>query len=342
MSTRSYIINTENGKYEGIYCHHDGYPDGVGRTLLKNYNDSEKMKELVSLGGISSLYETAGETEKERYAKPGDRDWEVEKSRTFKDEDSLKYYLIGTDAEYAYVFNGNGFTEYDINWQIKDARNELNEKHGQMSYEEMKEKHPAELKKLVDSLEGKPLEVPEFTYVERQFVKNSFQNMLMNDNFTVSYPGDKAVLHELGKSAEKGTAVSEVTTTYTRDDFDDSFITSMPQMTRWCSAKGPEPFDLEEAEPMLKKLAEKHIESLEKFDEKQTMIQAMDNREIAEKLLPEQIAKAVIADSNGFKTTEEVLKARWDINDEPKEILSAAPEKKNQLKKGREQDFDME
>lgn len=38
MSTRSAIIRkTEDGSYEGIYCHFDGYLAGVGKTLQEHY-----------------------------------------------------------------------------------------------------------------------------------------------------------------------------------------------------------------------------------------------------------------------------------------------------------------
>jgi hypothetical protein len=57
MATRSAIImKTEKG-YLGIYCHHDGYLEGVGFTLAKHYTDPEKVKKLISLGDISSLGE---------------------------------------------------------------------------------------------------------------------------------------------------------------------------------------------------------------------------------------------------------------------------------------------
>lgn len=58
MSTRSIIaiLNSDN-TITGIYCHHDGYPDGVGNILVNNYTDENTIHELINLGDISSLRE---------------------------------------------------------------------------------------------------------------------------------------------------------------------------------------------------------------------------------------------------------------------------------------------
>ena len=56
MSTRSNIgILRENGSVEMIYCHHDGYPEGVGATLVKHYTTLAKAEALLALGNLSSL-----------------------------------------------------------------------------------------------------------------------------------------------------------------------------------------------------------------------------------------------------------------------------------------------
>ena len=58
MSTRSYIgYLNDDGSVTGIYCHFDGYLEGVGRTLYNHYTTDEKVKALVALGGISVLGE---------------------------------------------------------------------------------------------------------------------------------------------------------------------------------------------------------------------------------------------------------------------------------------------
>ena len=57
MSTRSNIgiVNNKNGTVTTIYCHHDGYEEGVGKILMEHYQDENKIWELMKLGDISSL-----------------------------------------------------------------------------------------------------------------------------------------------------------------------------------------------------------------------------------------------------------------------------------------------
>jgi len=56
MATRSRIgLKLEDGTIKHSYCHFDGYPHGVGHTLVKHYSDIEKVKELLSFGDMSFL-----------------------------------------------------------------------------------------------------------------------------------------------------------------------------------------------------------------------------------------------------------------------------------------------
>ena len=57
MATRSTIAMADGDNIKAIYCHYDGYPEGVGVTLSNFYNDSDKVAELVALGDISTLDE---------------------------------------------------------------------------------------------------------------------------------------------------------------------------------------------------------------------------------------------------------------------------------------------
>jgi len=57
MSTRAAIIVKSGDKYQGIYCHYDGYISGVGQTLQDHYQDYDKVKRLIALGFISLLGE---------------------------------------------------------------------------------------------------------------------------------------------------------------------------------------------------------------------------------------------------------------------------------------------
>ena len=62
MATRSTIaLEYADGTVDCIYCHWDGYLEGVGATLLKHYMDPFKVRELMELGDMSSLGEVIGE-----------------------------------------------------------------------------------------------------------------------------------------------------------------------------------------------------------------------------------------------------------------------------------------
>ena len=59
MGTRSTIaLEFDNGSVKQIYVGYDGYLDGVGRTLLANYNTPEKVTELIEQGDMSYREDT--------------------------------------------------------------------------------------------------------------------------------------------------------------------------------------------------------------------------------------------------------------------------------------------
>ena len=94
MSTRCRIgIENKNGTITSIYCHHDGYPEGVGNALYYGYDSYEKALALI-LGGDVSVID-------EKYTYPysigegEDPNWNVP---TVLDKPKL-------DEEYLYVFN---------------------------------------------------------------------------------------------------------------------------------------------------------------------------------------------------------------------------------------------
>jgi hypothetical protein len=58
MATRSRIgIELECGQIKSIYCHFDGYLQGVGLMLHEHYQDKTKVEKLIALGDISFLDE---------------------------------------------------------------------------------------------------------------------------------------------------------------------------------------------------------------------------------------------------------------------------------------------
>jgi len=63
MATRSTIgIRNSDNSIDMVYCHWDGYFEGVGLTLKENYNSEDKVRELLSLGSISSLGKDINDT----------------------------------------------------------------------------------------------------------------------------------------------------------------------------------------------------------------------------------------------------------------------------------------
>lgn len=69
MSTRSFICKYDADKkaYRAIYCHFDGYVEGVGALLDANYNTESKVDALLDLGDISFLEATVEKTRKNVY-----------------------------------------------------------------------------------------------------------------------------------------------------------------------------------------------------------------------------------------------------------------------------------
>lgn len=51
MSTRSYIgVEDASGAVRAVYCHTDGYPEGVGSVLLRHYGDAGEAGDAARAG----------------------------------------------------------------------------------------------------------------------------------------------------------------------------------------------------------------------------------------------------------------------------------------------------
>jgi len=101
MSTRSRIgLQQADGKIKSVYCHWDGYPEGVGEILRKHYNSREKIEALLELGDISALgtfYDK--ELAKEKWQHEYEKEWrESEKGQKAQDL-TLPYNDRGEDTE---------------------------------------------------------------------------------------------------------------------------------------------------------------------------------------------------------------------------------------------------
>jgi hypothetical protein len=55
MSTRARIGLLTGDNVRSIYCHYDGYPEGVGATLREHYTGLAKVNALLDLGDLSEL-----------------------------------------------------------------------------------------------------------------------------------------------------------------------------------------------------------------------------------------------------------------------------------------------
>lgn len=55
MATNAHIGYIEDGKITYTHLHFDGYPEHAGRILYEEYNDLDKVKELVALGYLESI-----------------------------------------------------------------------------------------------------------------------------------------------------------------------------------------------------------------------------------------------------------------------------------------------
>lgn len=102
MSTRSLIaLENADGTCSSIYCHHDGYLEGVGACLKEHYTTLESVKELQALGDLSSLDDTLEEC----FAYHRDGGEKLRKPRVWKDRNELAEKAWDyADAEYVYLF----------------------------------------------------------------------------------------------------------------------------------------------------------------------------------------------------------------------------------------------
>ena len=106
MATRSFIAkkNPTTGRYTAIYCHWDGYPEGVGLTLRDHYNTPEKVNFLLEQGDISSLCETVVETVETSYRTRGDKNVDA---MVFHTLDEMCEHYRGCWCEYGYIWMDN-------------------------------------------------------------------------------------------------------------------------------------------------------------------------------------------------------------------------------------------
>ena len=118
MSTRS-IIGKQNpdDTISFIYCHFDGYPSGVGQTLVENYKTETYVDELLKLGDLSILDKYLGEVQD--FTNPRS-EWCLAYGRD-RGESDTEYKTVPYDAffessirgeDYKYLFSNNEWKCY--------------------------------------------------------------------------------------------------------------------------------------------------------------------------------------------------------------------------------------
>jgi hypothetical protein len=124
MATRSTIgIKSQDGTVRAIYCHWDGYPEGVGATLANYYNNETVATALINLGGFSALHDTLEQTQggvyMDAHYKPqepartftGEQDW----FQNFNQGEEYFYLFTGTEWLYSQGGNWSGIkTEQEV------------------------------------------------------------------------------------------------------------------------------------------------------------------------------------------------------------------------------------
>ncbi len=114
MATRSRIaVELDNGTVKSVYCHWDGYPDGVGQDLLnQGFCTTAQVERFIDEGSRStvdeSYYEKYGESRGEKLEKP-----DVHKS--------VDDYYSSDIEEYGYLFTQEG------EWHVKSAYGTMND-----------------------------------------------------------------------------------------------------------------------------------------------------------------------------------------------------------------------
>jgi len=115
MATRSRIgLLLETGYVLSVYHHWDGYPQWLGVTLRDKFNTREKVAELIDGGDISCC--------------DSDSNWNLEKvdlhvqyyndrgENTEPRLDLTEQDFFDNNEEYAYIFDENGWTCYDLHY----------------------------------------------------------------------------------------------------------------------------------------------------------------------------------------------------------------------------------
>ena len=124
MATRARIgIQLEDGTIKTAYQHWDGYPGGLGYTLIDYWNDPAKVGEAIDLGNSSSWRFIVGEkidfddrdnpmhdVQNVYYGR--DRGEKDQGPKVYKDEAEYMAEGFNTGEEYIYLLKNTGKKDY--------------------------------------------------------------------------------------------------------------------------------------------------------------------------------------------------------------------------------------
>lgn len=130
MGTRSFIAVKLPKGYKAIYCHWDGYPEGVGATLNEHYTDKKKILQLIKLGDISSLKPDIGSKhdfdEQIKTGKDSHPTWTMAYGRdrgekgvgakSYATLDALRKGASNMGTEYLYIFENGKWRYEEVKW----------------------------------------------------------------------------------------------------------------------------------------------------------------------------------------------------------------------------------
>lgn len=110
-----------DGRVKHISCHYDGYPEGVGLTLVFDYKEEDKIKELLSYGDLSQIETNIHPTDTHNFENPqkdvcvfygrdrGEED--IDADVTSMDE--FHQYANSSWTEFLYLFTGGNWWVYN-------------------------------------------------------------------------------------------------------------------------------------------------------------------------------------------------------------------------------------
>ena len=119
MATRSNIAyKTIEGKIRSVYCHWDGYPEHNGEILRRFYTTTDKVKQLVELGSISSLGQEIGSQQDFDNRDSQKDEWTLAYHRDRGEQLVINEYddvpsWIADMEEYAYLWDGRDWIVND-------------------------------------------------------------------------------------------------------------------------------------------------------------------------------------------------------------------------------------